>query len=207
MKKLLILSLFLLSISVAPVHAYWVDVEWAGSLHSEVSVTYHGSTDSFNAGLYWLDFKTDKNSTILFSNVGFCVEPGVSAWDEFGSFGDVSNDNLKKAAWLMSTQWDSSSVNPYEHTGLQLAIWAVFGVTINDNGKASFDFYDDYMKNLMAFIELDPDLSTFSSDEYQVVKMPHYQDMLIHNPVPEPATMTLFGLGLLGISALGRKKE
>jgi hypothetical protein len=33
------------------------------------------------------------------------------------------------------------------------------------------------------------------------------QELLIASPVPEPATMLLFGIGLLGISAVGRKKR
>ncbi|MCF6247221.1 MAG: PEP-CTERM sorting domain-containing protein, partial [Desulfobacula sp.] len=32
------------------------------------------------------------------------------------------------------------------------------------------------------------------------------QDRLIVDPVPEPATLLLFGLGLVGLAGIGRKK-
>ncbi len=200
MKKLLVLSVFLLSISISPVHAYYVDVEWEGSLHSIVSVD---KENPFNAGLYAIDFYDDNQTNLLFTRVGFCVEPYTAVNDEIGSLVDVNTENLKKASWLMSTQWNSSSTNEYEHTGLQLAIWGVFGITIHDNSQDSYDFYSTYISNLNTHYNG----STFSADGYQVVSLPNYQDMLIQNPVPEPATMLLFGIGLLGITAVGRKKR
>ena len=40
----------------------------------------------------------------------------------------------------------------------------------------------------------------------KVVNLGGYQDQLVLSPVPEPATMILFGIGLLGLAGIGRKK-
>ena len=35
----------------------------------------------------------------------------------------------------------------------------------------------------------------------------HRQNLLVAKPIPEPATIVLFGIGLLGITAIGRKRS
>ena len=50
------------------------------------------------------------------------------------------------------------------------------------------------------------EISAFDASGFWVAKIDGHQDQLVAAPVPEPATMLLMGIGLLGLGAVGRKR-
>jgi hypothetical protein len=49
-------------------------------------------------------------------------------------------------------------------------------------------------------------IGSFDASGFFVAKIDGHQDQLVAAPVPEPATMLLVGIGLLGLGVVGRKR-
>jgi len=161
----------------------------------------------------------------------FCVEIGqhlvnsttpmrVTAIADSNSSGTVTRLN-NQVAWLYSS-FSNNTLAGYDYTGgttqadLQNAIWYSLGI-IED-----LDIYDGRWNNYTptALVNTWLDLAkkaTRGHDAWinnglvQILQLGTYQDVLIMgtagtNPVPEPTTMALLGIGLIGLVAVGRKK-
>lgn len=138
----------------------------------------------------------------LFSTYGFCVEIFIPAGDGLATLAEVSSDGMIAASWLMDSYWSTSNdVN--QNAGLQLAIWEVLypGTIVPFAvGSGYYSHYTTYASGVGS-----ADLSNFSTDKFRVVTFDDNQNML--TTVPEPATMFLMGLGLIGVAGMGIKRR
>lgn len=228
MKRLLLILLFLIFYTGQSMATY-VDVSYYNSYgdgdwndtpdvdennrffsKGKVALYYSitGKPDTFNGswgGVYNLDFYEQEKGLLLFSSYGFCVDPWSLADDGTASFDGVSSmTNGFKAAWLMETYFSTAN-DPWENGALQLAIWVTLyedDFVLNEDFQAGdiFEHLKTYQDGLDDF-----DFEGYQT-KYRIVDFDTFQNM-ITNPVPEPATMLLFGIGLLGISAIGRKRN
>ena len=150
-----------------------------------------------------------------FDSPGYCVDLyniialGTYVYDAVIT--DIGDQNVKyqKAAWLMDRH---TGISSSKNASLQLAIWKTLyddDFTVTNWGSASQTMYESYIDSLADF-----QLTDISSTYKYAALTFHYengsfldiQDVIIRSPVPEPATLLLLGMGLLGIGAVGRKK-
>jgi hypothetical protein len=82
---------------------------------------------------------------------------------------------------------------------LQLAIWE----TLYD-GRFSSESGDRTLFGKM--MSEANQIGSFDASGFFVAKIEGHQDQLVAAPVPEPATMLLMGIGLLGLGVVGRKR-
>jgi len=162
-------------------------------------------------GGYYLDYDGEVVHTSFGYTTGldeiFCVSgnDANSLEDDISFFtitpdldtliGDGTYNKLSKAAWIADhwTEWGTSDVIKGE---AQKAVWAIIGLM--DILEGSGTDYDIYVKA--------QSINGYHTNMWYLADSAEYQDYLTPAPVPEPATMLLFGVGLCGLAFVGRKK-
>ncbi len=219
MKKFLILPIFLVLFLSIQAHALGVWPASWGQGFQDVTVYAPGWADGDDpdigtAGLYRLFFYEDtdfNNSPLLYESSGYCVEPFNGVLQGEAELISVAPEYLD-AAWLMDKYLPNAN-SVEQRAGLQLAIWEALldtGIDIEDEGSTVFDEYTEYMR-LFSIDQATDEYASFTGTGYSIVHFINNsadnQDMIVKNPVPEPGTMMLFGIGLLGLTAMGRRKN
>lgn len=121
--------------------------------------------------------------------------------------------------WLMDYSFNYAGNNNYKGAGLQLAIWetlydltpsmpTLFGgsrfsyelSSVDTGVNGWYNYFIDSLTN-----EIDTGFSYVSSGKYVVADLVTGQDIMT-NPIPEPGTLLLLSMGLLGLGAIGRKR-
>jgi len=189
-----------------PVTLYWINVSPGRNIPVVVNGQYY---ESMPAGVYNLaiDFEND-GSYETFS--GYCVDPSfASTSPSLYNIIDVPDAvNYLQAAYIFATYGTPSS--NWEASNVQIAIWSVIGGFAFPNGLSG-------SAQAMVNAAVAAVASGWNATEGLALAVSpaegsYYgsgkQDFIIRVPVatPEPGSLALLSLGLLGIGLAWRKK-
>lgn len=227
MKKLILLiqifSVFLLSSHVYATQIQLAQDNWKATFFA-FDANGNGSFEHINdpMGLS-TDYEDDDSRMAGQFNVnflgqstkGFCIDLTIGYANGDASITGLSGlANWGSVAWLLDNYWIDFTLNDTDYyfkmAALQMAVWdTIYGdrfkmsdyglIATQDNFNVTRGYYDSYTGAIGQ--------NTSTGNRYQILDFANSQDIIIKNPVPEPATMLLFGFGLLGLGAMGRKKE
>lgn len=118
---------------------------------------------------------------------------------------DKSNLLLK-----LATESLGSVNNSLTSSAFQLAVWEIVNETsgsysLSDGTFSASGASDDSIALANNWLSKLPGVTTHNSYSISVLHSADYQDFAVFTAVPEPGTIALFGLGLLGIATSRRK--
>lgn len=179
-----------------------------------LTVSYDwGNTDTLasktvGAGRFYTSLDDGVHQIDTFS---YCVDIGENfSWNAtYPANLQAPEGAYREAAWLVrqfdpftGSHWsvkpEASAAKSIAMT-LQLAIWETLYKDDFDPLGGASDLYDAMLASL-------GQIGSFDASGFWVAQLDGHQDQLVAAPVPEPATMLLMGIGLLGLGAVGRKR-
>ncbi len=181
------LAIGFLMLGIVVMAAEAAPITWSGNGHSYELVNMESpikwtdaNTNAISSKGYLATITSDQENKFIFDN----IVAGMSAW--FGGT-HIYGQDLSTWQWTTSEQWNYTNWDP------------MYGQPDNTSDPSdhtlfyssgnAYKWHDamDWWGQVNAYVvEYDPQSN---------------------NPVPEPATMMLFGLGLLGLAGVSRKKN
>ncbi len=180
-----------------------------GSYWTQLHYNLDGNDMTADSGRFHT-FVTQYGKTI--DTYSYCIDPEqVFYWDTpFEVDLKSSNPDYMAAAWLVYNFDPFDGVNKLAGdnidviAALQIAVWESVLPGRFSYNYGNNDAVDDLYTSMMGALSK----AEYSGiqGQYAAAVSGTMQDQLVAAPVPEPATMLLMGIGLLGLGVVGRKR-